>query len=649
MTRSAGAPHRAGWRVLLTALSFATAAAGGAGCREIPAGAAIRDVRPTTLERGDTLILELGVARLGVRLRPGVDVSVKLAGTIAPVAGRPIEGGLSFTGRTVGPVGSTQADRILAVIDEPQERAVGGHARFSGRVEVTVPEGRTAVLRSAPVELDLFPRTLRRVADGAGDRVELGRVTRWLGAELQPGPLGLKVVTVTPGSPAAQAKLEVGQHIQKIDGQPATLTRLAAVLQARGAPSPLEVLPNDTARSTLPLLLARAEAPRPFWGWVTAALILWGVSLALVLLVAVGGGFITVWERKVAGRMQSRIGPNRVGPQGWLQWLADALKLITKEDLIPADADRPLFLTSPYLVFCGVFMTFMVLPFSQLLVIADLNIGFLYLLSVTSLVVVGIIMGGWASNSKWSLIGGMRSAAQIISYELPAGLSLMVIAVMAGTLSPQEIIRQQGGAPWNWYIFHNPAALVAFFIYFIAALAEGNRTPFDLPEAESELVSGYNTEYSGFRFGAFATAEWVNLWVIGALATALFLGGWRIPRYSPAEIEASVWLQCWSFVVFFAKAAALVFVTIWLRWTLPRFRIDQMMSMCWKYLVPFSLVCLVGSMAWLWGFRGHEQAQRIASIVLFVVGGLVPFAYFWSRVRATYRATNGQLDLNLFK
>ncbi|MBI5482244.1 MAG: NADH-quinone oxidoreductase subunit NuoH [Deltaproteobacteria bacterium] len=649
MTTRPETPHRASWLAVVAALTLGAAAAGTAGCREVPPAPPIRDVRPTTLERGDTLLLELGGGgRHGGRLSAGTEVAVKLSGTITPVNGRPVDGGLSFTGRAVGSAGSAQATRILAVIDEPQERAVGGHARFVGRVEITPAEGRGAVLRSAPVELDLFPRTLRRAADGAWNGTELRRVTSWLGATVQPGPQGLAVTTVTPGSPAALARLEAGNVIQQIDGQPATQGRLAARLQRRGTVT-LAVKPNATAGSTVPLRVAAGGAPRPFWGWVIAALILWGTSLVIVLLVAVGGGFITVWERKVAGRMQSRIGPNRVGPQGWLQWLADALKLITKEDLIPADADRPLFLTSPYLVFCGVFMTFMVLPFSQLLVVADLNIGFLYLLAVTSLVVVGVIMGGWASNSKWSLIGGMRSAAQIISYELPAGLALMVIAVMAGTLSPQEIIRQQGGAPWSWYVFHNPAALCAFFIYFIAALAEGNRTPFDLPEAESELVSGYNTEYSGFRFGAFATAEWVNLWVIGALATALFLGGWRIPRLAPEPIEASVWLQLASFAVFFGKAAALVFVTIWLRWTLPRFRIDQMMSMCWKYLVPFGLVCLVGSMAWMWGFQGHAQAQRIASIVLFVGGGLVPFVYFWSRVRYTYRVTNGQLDLNLFK
>jgi len=210
-------------------------------------------------------------------------------------------------------------------------------------------------------------------------------------------------------------------------------------------------------------------------------------------------------------------------------------------------------------------------------------------------------------------------------------------------------VRQQGGAPWNWFLFHDPAVFLAFFIYFISALAEGNRTPFDLPEAESELVSGYNTEYSGFRFGAFATAEWVNLYVVGALATALFLGGWRIPGVSPERIEASVWLQVASFAVFFAKASTMVFVIIWLRWTLPRFRIDQMMAMCWKYLIPAALVCLVGAMAWAWAFSGRPVLQRWAQVVLFVVGGIAPTLYFWSRVRYTFRATNGQFDINLFR
>jgi len=625
-------------------------AAGGGGCREVPPPPPIRDVRPTTLERGDTLIVELGGGlRSHSRLRSGGEVTVKLTGTFTPVGRPPYQGAVAFTGHTAGANGQPLADRILAPIGEPQERALPGHVRFRGRVEVTPAEGRGGVLRSGPVELDLFPRTLRRLAESAGDAVELRRVASWLGTTVKPGPDGLVVGPVTAGSPAAKAGLQPGSIIRAIDGRAASLDRLTTAFGPGAGPAALDVRPPGSAGGSTTVTVSRAGAPRPFWGWVTAALILWGVALGLVLLIAVGGGLITVWERKVAGRMQSRIGPNRVGPQGWLQWLADALKLITKEDLVPADADRPLFLLSPYLVFCGVFMTFMVLPFSQLLIVADLNIGFLYLLSITSLVVVGIIMGGWASNSKWSLIGGMRSAAQIISYELPAGISLMVIAVMSGTLAPQEIVRQQGGAPWHWFIFNNPAALIAFVIYFISALAEGNRTPFDLPEAESELVSGYNTEYSGFRFGAFATAEWVNLWVMSALATALFFGGWRIPGVSVEATEASLWLQLASFAVFFVKAASFVFLTIWLRWTLPRFRIDQMMSMCWKYLIPFAMVCLVGSLAWVWAFADHPGAQRVASIVLFVVGGLLPLAYFVSRVRYTYRVTHGQLDLNLFK
>jgi NADH-quinone oxidoreductase subunit H len=641
------APMTTRMRPLLAVL--VALAAAGAGCREVPPPLPIRDVRPTTLERGDTLIVELGGLRAHGRLRAGLEVSVKLTGTFTPVGRPAYTGAISFTGRAVGSAGSALADRVLAPIGEPQERALKGHVRFHGRVEVSLREGRGGVLRSGPVELDLFPRTLRRLTTQASEAVEQRRVLSWLGIELKPDPAGtsLTVATVRPDSPAAKSGLQAGVTIVKINGQTATRERLATAFAPADGSVVLDAQPQGTAAVTFSV--SRSGSPSPFWGWVLAAVILWGVALVIVLLVAVGGGFITVWERKVAGRMQSRIGPNRVGPQGWLQWLADALKLITKEDLIPADADRPLFLTSPYLVFCGVFMTFMVLPFSQLLIVADLNIGFLYLLSITSLVVVGIIMGGWASNSKWSLIGGMRSAAQIISYELPAGIALMVIAVLAGTLAPQEIIRQQGGSPWNWFVFHNPAALVAFVIYFISALAEGNRTPFDLPEAESELVSGYNTEYSGFRFGAFATAEWVNLWVIAALSTALFFGGWRIPGVSVEAIEASLWLQLASFAVFFVKASTFVFVTIWLRWTLPRFRIDQMMAMCWKYLIPFAMVCLVGTMAWVWAFAGHPGAQRVASIVVFVVGGLLPLAYFVSRVRYTYKATNGQLDLNLFK
>jgi NADH-quinone oxidoreductase subunit H len=323
---------------------------------------------------------------------------------------------------------------------------------------------------------------------------------------------------------------------------------------------------------------------------------------------------VTSWlERRVWARMQSRVGPNRVGPQGILQWLADGIKNLLKEDLIPAAADKKLFSLAPYIVFMGFLCTFVVIPFGSQLIVADLNIGILYVLAVTSLVVVGILMAGWASNNKWSLLGGMRSAAQIVSYEIPAGISVLTIVFLAGTLSMQGIIKAQGWAPWEWFLFHNPFTFAAFFLYFTAALAEGNRTPFDIPEAESELVAGYVTEYSGMRFLFFFFAEWGNLYVIGAIATTLFLGGWQVPPVTSDPVLLGV-LQ---FVVFFIKAYLWVFVAMWVRATLPRVRVDQLMALCWKYMVPLSFICLVGTLGFMFV---PKNLQQIISAAMFGLG-----------------------------
>ena len=297
------------------------------------------------------------------------------------------------------------------------------------------------------------------------------------------------------------------------------------------------------------------------------AMLLAGVIVLSVFVAPVAG--VTSWlERRVWARMQSRVGPNRVGPQGVLQWLADGIKNLLKEDLIPSAADKKLFSLAPYVVFMGFLCTFVVVPFGSRLIVADLNIGILYILAVTSLVVVGILMAGWASNNKWSLLGGMRSAAQIVSYEIPAGLSVLNIVFLAGTLSMQGIIKAQGWAPWDWFLFNNPFTFAAFFLYFTAALAEGNRTPFDIPEAESELVAGYVTEYSGMRFLFFFFAAWGNLYVIGAVATTLFLGGWQVPAFSIFDDHTTL-LAIAQFLVFFLKAYFLVFVAMWVRATLP--------------------------------------------------------------------------------
>jgi NADH-quinone oxidoreductase subunit H len=335
---------------------------------------------------------------------------------------------------------------------------------------------------------------------------------------------------------------------------------------------------------------------------------------------------VTSWlERRVWARMQSRVGPNRVGPQGILQWLADGIKNIMKEDIIPAAADQKLFPLAPYIVFMGFLCAFVVIPFGGDLIVADLNIGILYILAVTSLVVVGILMAGWASNNKWSLLGGMRSAAQIVSYEIPAGMSILTIVFLAGTLSMQGIIKAQGWGPWDWFLFNNPFTFAAFFLYFTAALAEGNRTPFDIPEAESELVAGYVTEYSGMRFLFFFFAEWGNLYVIGAVATTLFLGGWQVPPLAIFDNNPTL-LGIAQFVTFFLKAYLWVFVAMWIRATLPRVRVDQLMALCWKYMVPLSFICLLGTIGFMFVpdnlrriFGALTLGFGIAMVIIFFV------------------------------
>jgi len=460
------------------------------------------------------------------------------------------------------------------------------------------------------------------------------------------------------------------------------------------------------------------------------------------------GIFIFI-ERRVAGRMQARVGPNRVGPNGVLQFVTDGLKCLFKEDLVPAEADGPLFRIAPYFVVLGMVLAFAALPFSSNLVATDINIGLLFVLGVTALVAIGVLMSGWGSNSKWALLGGMRSAAQVISYEIPAGLSAMTVIILAGTLSLQDLVHDQGGGPWNWAFFHSPFVAGSFFIFFVSQLAEGNRTPFDLPEAESELVSGYNTEYSGMRFLMFFLGEFSNVWILCALPVVMYFGGWQIPLGSvqverggemvwtnapwliestpivllimlvgaalPAlaigfaimkyrtraraaidkaeipnadglpllpnlsagftrmilkigldgamlgHIAAAIGLVGFGFLqmslgrpedlaqsanlaaalksgfaiawfrdmvainglqlgIFMFKTAILIFVVIQLRWTLPRIRIDQMMNLCWKYLVPASFVCVIGTMVWeltlgkiFWADLGVRVLMMIAT------------------------------------
>jgi len=307
------------------------------------------------------------------------------------------------------------------------------------------------------------------------------------------------------------------------------------------------------------------------------------VLLALPVLVG-----ISTWaERKVLGRLQIRFGPNRAGPFGILQWVADAIKLITKEYVVPAAANRWLFVAAPLFTLVPAVTIYALIPFGDGLAITDVNAGLLMLIAISSLSVYGIIFGGWASNSKYSLLGSLRAASQMIAYELSLGLSLVGVVLMAGSMSLVDIVAAQRPLP---FALLQP---LGFLIFLIAGVAETNRIPFDLPEAEGDLGAGYHTEYSAMGFGLFQLGEYASIWSISALATTLFLGGWQGPG-----AQAAPWI---SLAWFFAKSLLFILMFYWLRGTLPRLRYDQLMAFGWKVLLPLSLLNLLwvaGVTAW---------------------------------------------------
>ena len=309
-------------------------------------------------------------------------------------------------------------------------------------------------------------------------------------------------------------------------------------------------------------------------------------------------------ERKVSARFQNRTGPMRVGPWGILQTLADGVKLIFKEDFIPPQGDKLLFLLAPYIIFACSFAVFAAIPFSEGILVSDFNIGIFYIMAISSVIVMGVIMAGWSSNSKWSLLGSLRSAAQIVSYEIPLGLSILTVVMLVESLSMQEIVANQSNGVFSWLIFRTPFAFIAFFIFFISSIAEVNRTPFDLPEAESEIVAGFHTEYSGMRFALFFIAEYANMFAVSAIAVTLFLGGWEgvLPGYDILG----------GFPGFVIKSMGLVFLMMWLRWTLPRLRVDQLMNLCWKYFIPIAFFNILGT--GIWGLIFPEDTVISTSI-----------------------------------
>lgn len=339
----------------------------------------------------------------------------------------------------------------------------------------------------------------------------------------------------------------------------------------------------------------------PTWLTVTTECILIGVVLLLAYSVL---ALFYIWfERKVCAAFQCRLGPNRVGPFGLLQSVADMFKILIKELISLNHTDKFLFALAPYLVILASMLAFAVLPWGYGLQVIDFNIGIFFLIAVSSIGVLGILLAGWSSNNKFTLIGALRSGAQMVSYELSIGLSVLTMVVFAGTMSVGGIVEEQRDL---WFIFsgHIPA-IIAFIIYLIAGTAETNRGPFDLPEAESELTAGYHTEYSGIHFGFFYLAEYLNLFIVAGVATLLFFGGWMPLHFPGWDTFNQIMDYIPSIIWFLAKAIALSFVIIWFKWTFPRLRIDQMLSLEWKYLLPinlFNLVLMVLIVAFNWHF-----------------------------------------------
>ena len=617
------------------------------------------DVVPREVDVGDRIEV------LGINLPSGTDTKEATVTFKATELRRP--GQAVQRDQVIEVEGARMANGKIAMIftEGLQARFCGQgddaeHTTFFGDVVVslapTSAEGQPVTGTVKGVTIDFRPPTPRRAVIAARER-EADRFLTFLGITLaadSPSAGGLVVGEVRPASAADKAQMLPNDLIVSFEGVkvmskgdliPTGHDRLPGIGIKRGAEAPvIRQISIDGFSPSVPSDLL-------------AALIVLGIAAAIILLfMAPTAGIITWVERRVSARMQSRIGPNRAGPQGFLVWMADGIKSIMKEDVVPTESDHPLFKLAPYLVFVGVSATFVVMPFGQKLIAADLDIGILFVIAVTSLVTIGLMTGGWASNNKWSLLGGIRSAAQIISYEIPGAVAIVCIVMMTGSLRLQDIIGAQGGMgssvldvggwPWYWYVFRNPITFALFFLYFTTALAEGNRAPFDLPEAESELVAGYSTEYSGMRYLFFFFAEWANVFVMCGIASALFLGGWQVPGVTPAQQEASWLLQGAGFIIFQLKSWVLIFVVIWIRWTLPRVRIDQMMNLCWKWFVPLSFAAFMLTAIWM-VIGVPKLFELVISVATFLVWSYLMF-HFVRRVQFNLREAKVALHLNPF-
>jgi NADH-quinone oxidoreductase subunit H len=379
-------------------------------------------------------------------------------------------------------------------------------------------------------------------------------------------------------------------------------------------------------------IAADPQQPAGFWTFFIA-------TVAKVILVftvyMVGAALLTLAERKVSAWIQDRHGPNRVGPGGLLQPAADGLKNIMKEETLPAHVNKPLFMLAPILAFIPAMVTWAVIPFGAAwaspwgrieMVVADLPVGFLFVLAISSLGVYGIVLAGWSSNNKYALLGGLRSSAQMVSYEVAMGMSLIPVLLLAGNVTLNAIVNQQA----SLHLWNVATLTISFFIFLVAAFAETNRLPFDLPEAESELIAGYHTEYSAMKFSLFFIAEYANMVTASALIATIFFGGWDVPFMSADNTAAvPLWVTVLSIGIFFVKVLFFLFFFMWIRWTLPRFRYDQLMSLGWKFMLPLALayIVIIASLILALDYAGMRRGFGYALVFLGVNAVLVVLTF----------------------
>ncbi|HZV34015.1 MAG TPA: NADH-quinone oxidoreductase subunit NuoH [Verrucomicrobiae bacterium] len=371
-------------------------------------------------------------------------------------------------------------------------------------------------------------------------------------------------------------------------------------------------------------LAALPERARP----LVAAIL----SITPILMIFPGLFAATTWlERKGLGRIQNRLGPNRVGPFGWFQPIADGLKMLTKEDIVPRNADKVVHFLAPVVLLVPTLLAFAVLPYGRNLVPINLDAGMLFFFAVGASTELSIFMAGWASRNKYSLLGAMRAIAQMISYEIPLILSSVTVIMIAGSLSLVAIVQHQAGYTFglvpHWYVL-TPWGFAGFVIFIIASLAESNRSPFDLPEAESELIAGHLTEYSGFKYALFFLAEYLGMFAMCGLATTLFLGGWRAPLPFLEIVPGYIW--------FFGKLILLVFLFIWIRGTVPRLRVDQLLNLAWKFMLPMALLNLI--VAAIWHYTGAWDFPSALLWRWLLCAGMIAGPYYWLGRGLTGRA-----------